>query len=79
MGALHTPYIHQPVWAMTVPRVTDHLQQITEDWASTQEALKHAQERMIKETKYTLFKVSKQVWLEETHLKLPYETMKIAP
>jgi hypothetical protein len=63
----------------TVPRVTNHLQQITENQASAQEALKHAQEMMIKETKYIPFKVSEQVWLEGTHLKLPYEIMKIAP
>ena len=74
----YTPHMHQLVWATTVSGVTDHLQQITKNWASTQEALKCTQEKMIKETKYAQFKVSEQVWLEGTHLKLPYETMKIA-
>jgi hypothetical protein len=34
---------------------------------------------MAKETKYKPFKENDQVWLEGTHLKLPYETMKLAP
>jgi Chromo (CHRromatin Organisation MOdifier) domain len=34
---------------------------------------------MAKETKYKLFKENDKVWLEGTHLKLPYETMKLAP
>ena len=75
----YTSHMHQPVWAMTVPGVTDRLQKITENQANAQEALKHAEESMIKETKYAPFKVSKQVWLEGTHLRLLYETMKIAP
>jgi hypothetical protein len=34
---------------------------------------------MAKETKYKPFKENDKVWLEGTHLKLPYETMKLAP
>jgi hypothetical protein len=34
---------------------------------------------MVKETKYKPFKENDKVWLEGTHLKLPYETMKLAP
>jgi Chromo (CHRromatin Organisation MOdifier) domain len=34
---------------------------------------------MTKETKYQPFKEGERVWLEGTHLKLPYETMKLAP
>jgi hypothetical protein len=34
---------------------------------------------MTKETKYRPFKEEERVWLEGTHLKLPYETMKLAP
>jgi hypothetical protein len=34
---------------------------------------------MAKETKYKPFKENDKVWLEGTHLKLPYGTMKLAP
>ena len=34
---------------------------------------------MTKETKYRPFKEGERVWLEGTHLKLPYKTMKLAP
>jgi hypothetical protein len=34
---------------------------------------------MTKETKYRPFNEGERVWLEGTHLKLPYETMKLAP
>jgi hypothetical protein len=38
-----------------------------------------AQDHMTKETKYRPFKEGERVWLEGTHLKLPYEAMKLAP
>jgi hypothetical protein len=34
---------------------------------------------MTKETKYKLFEEGDKVWLEGTHLRLPYKTMKLAP
>jgi hypothetical protein len=34
---------------------------------------------MTKEMKYKLFKEGDKVWLEGTHLKLPYEMMKLTP
>jgi hypothetical protein len=34
---------------------------------------------MAKEMKYKPFQENDKVWLEGTHLKLPYETMKLAP
>jgi len=44
-----------------------------------QHALEQAQQRLIKETKYKPFNEGDKVWLEGTHLKLPYDTMKLAP
>jgi len=44
-----------------------------------QHALEQAQQQLIKETKYKLFSKGDKVWLEGTHLKLPYDTMKLAP
>jgi Chromo (CHRromatin Organisation MOdifier) domain len=46
---------------------------------AAQEALQKAQDHMTKEMKYRPFKEGDKVWLEGTHLKLPYETMKLAP
>jgi len=34
---------------------------------------------MVKETKYKPFKENDKVWLEGTHLQLPYKTMKLVP
>jgi len=41
--------------------------------------LQQAQQRLVKETKYTPLKENDKVWLEGTHLKLPYDTMKLMP
>jgi Integrase zinc binding domain/RNase H-like domain found in reverse transcriptase/Chromo (CHRromatin Organisation MOdifier) domain len=75
----YTPHIHQPTRVTTVPRVTTRLQQIKDHRTIAQEALQRAQDHMIKEMKYRPFKEGERVWLEGTHLKLPYETMKLAP
>jgi Chromo (CHRromatin Organisation MOdifier) domain len=75
----YTPTIYQPTRTSLVPGVTDRLQTIKEHRQSTLEALQAAQNRMAKETKYKPFKENDKVWLEGTHLKLPYETMKLAP
>src|SRR3984893_17991306 len=43
------------------------------------EALQQAQTRMTKQMHYKPFHEGEKVWLEGTHLRLPYETMKLAP
>src|SRR5580693_1922482 len=75
----YTPHIHQPTRVTTVPEVTTRLQQIKDHRTAAQEALQRAQDHMTKETKYRPFKEGERVWLDGTHLKLPYETMKLAP
>jgi len=62
-----------------MPRLASRLEQIKEHRTNTQEVLQQAQQKLVKETKYTPFKENNKVWLEGTHLKLPYETMKLAP
>ena len=57
----------------------DRFQKIKEYREMAQEALQITQNKLIKETRYTPFIIGEQVWLEGTHLKLPYETMKLAP
>jgi hypothetical protein len=55
------------------------LQAIKSHQEAAQEALRQVQIRMTKETKYKPFEEGNKVWLEGTHLRLPYETMKLAP
>jgi Chromo (CHRromatin Organisation MOdifier) domain len=75
----YTPHVHQPTRATMVPGVMTQLQQIKDHRTIAQETLQRAQDHMTKETKYRPFKEGERVWLEGTHLKLPYETMKLAP
>jgi len=75
----YTPNIHQPNRATSVPRITKRLEQIKEHRMAMQHMLEQAQQQLIKETKYKLFSEGDKVWLEGMHLKLPYNTMKLAP
>jgi Chromo (CHRromatin Organisation MOdifier) domain len=75
----YMPTIYQPTRPSSVPGVTERLQKIQEHWKTVLEALQAAQNRMIKENKYKPFKEGDKVWLEGSHLKLPYATMKLAP
>jgi hypothetical protein len=75
----YIPQVHQPTRQSSVPSVMERLQAIKNHREAAQEALRQAQARLIKETKYKPFKEGDQVWLEGTHLRLPYETMKLAP
>jgi len=75
----YMPNVHQPNRATSVPGITERLEQIKEHRIATQHALEQAQQRLIKETKYKPFNEGDKVWLEGTHLKLPYDTMKLAP
>src|SRR6266850_4280974 len=75
----YTSNVHQPNRTTLVPGITERLEQIKEHQIATQHALEQAQQRLIKETKYKPFSEGDKVWLEGVHLKLPYDTMKLAP
>jgi len=75
----YTPHVHQPTRTTTMPGIASQLKQIKEHRSSTQKVLQQTQQRLIKETKYKPFKENDKVWLEGTHLKLPYNTIKLAP
>jgi hypothetical protein len=75
----YTPHVHQPTRATLVPRIMTQLQQIKNHRTAAQEALQKTQDHMTKEMKYRPFKKGDKVWLEGTHLKLPYKAMKFAP
>jgi len=61
------------------PEITKQLNKIKEHQLVAQHALEQAQQRLIKETNYKPFNQGDNVWLEGTHLKLPYNTIKLAP
>jgi hypothetical protein len=75
----YIPQVHQPTRQSSVPSVMERLEAIKRHREAAQEALRQAQARMTKETKYKPFEEGDKVWLEGTHLRLPYETMKLAP
>jgi len=75
----YTPNVHQPNRATLVPGITERLEQIKEHQIAAQHTLEQAQQQLIKETKYRPFSEGDKVWLEGTHLKLPYDTIKLAP
>jgi len=72
----YTPNVHQPNRTTSVPGITKRLK---EHRLAAQHVLEQAQQQLIKETKYKPFSEGDKVWLEGTHLKLPYNTMKLAP
>src|SRR6267142_1683051 len=75
----YTPNVHQPNRATSVPGITKRLEQIKEHRLAAQHVLEQAQQQIIKETKYKPFNEGDKVWLKGTHLRLPYDTMKLAP
>jgi Integrase zinc binding domain/Chromo (CHRromatin Organisation MOdifier) domain len=75
----YTPTVYQPTRLSSVPGVTERLQKIQEHRKAALEALQATQNKMIKETRYKPFKEGNKVWLEGSHLKLPYATMKLTP
>jgi hypothetical protein len=75
----YTPTVYQLTRLSSVPGVTEQLQKIQEHQKTVLEALQAAQNKMVKETRYKPFKEGDKVWLEGSHLKLPYATMKLAP
>jgi hypothetical protein len=75
----YIPQVHQPTRQSTVPSVMERLQTIKSNREAALEALQQAQAQMAKETRYKPFHKGEKVWLEGTHLRLPYDTMKLAP
>src|SRR5712672_3596755 len=76
----YTPLAHQPSRDTTgIPDLNARIQSIKEAREQAQEALKHTQEAMIKESKFKGFKIGNKVWLEGTNIKRPYNSQKLSP
>src|SRR5579863_8680401 len=75
----YTPIVHQPRRQVEIPGVQDRIKEIMTLRNAAQEAIRKAQEYMIKKTKFQAYKEGQQVWLEGTNLKIPYESSKLSP
>jgi hypothetical protein len=75
----YTPTIKQPQRTPQMPSLEEHIKEIQCHCQEAQEAIKIAQQSLIKETAFKLFKIGDRVWLEKTNLPLPYESLKLAP
>jgi hypothetical protein len=75
----YTPRIHQLTHTSALPGVTNHMEQLKKHRQEAQEAMKKAQEQLVKESNFKPFQVNDKVWLEGTNLNLPYLTKKLAP
>src|SRR5487761_1748842 len=75
----YTPVVHQPIRKAELPSIGECISKITENRNAAQEALRKAQEHLSKITKFKAYKENDKVWLEATHLKVPYESAKLSP
>jgi hypothetical protein len=75
----YTPHIHQPLRPTTLPGLTNRMEQLKQHHLEAQEAIKNAQQQLVKESNFKPFKIGNRVWLERTNLNLPYITKKLAP
>src|SRR5712672_1802693 len=75
----YVPLAHQPSREANIPNINDRLTRIKEAREEAQHALKQAQEKMIKETKFKGFEIGNKVWLEGTNIKRPYDSKKLSP
>src|SRR6266436_4678635 len=75
----HVPYVHVGKTHSLVPAIDSRLAQTKAMRQAVQQAITHAQQIMIRATKYEPFKEGQKVWLEVTHLKTTHPTAKLSP
>jgi hypothetical protein len=75
----YTPRIHQPKQITALPGLMNRMEQLQKHHQEVQDAMKTAQQCLVKESNYKPFQVNDRVWLEGTNLNLPYLTKKLAP
>ena len=62
-----------------MPQLEERIQEIQRHHQEAQEAIKVAQQWLVKETAFKPFKEGDRVWLEKMNLPLPYKSSKLAP
>jgi 23S rRNA maturation mini-RNase III len=75
----YMPMIQQPRRVTQLPNLEEQIKEIQHYHQEAQEAIKTTQQCLVMETSFKLFNVGDSVWLEQTNLPLPYESMKLAP
>ncbi len=75
----HIPYAHVRKAHSLAPAIDSRLAQTKVIRQAVQQAIMHAQQIMIRATKYKPFKEGQEVWLEATHLKTMHPTAKLSP
>ncbi len=75
----HVPYAHIGKTHSLAPTIDSRLTQTKAMRQAAQQAITHAQQIMIRATKYRPFEEGQKVWLEATHLKTTHPTAKLSP
>jgi len=75
----HIPYTHIGKTHSLAPAIDSRLAQTKAMRQVAQQAIMHAQQLMIRATKYKPFEEKQKVWLEATNLKMMHPTAKLSP
>jgi len=67
-----TPQAHQPDRKANIPNINNQVSRIKEAWEEAQVAITKTQQKMIKDSAFTKFKINDQVWLDRANIKWPY-------
>jgi len=74
-----TPQAHQPDREASIPDINDWVSHIKEAREEAQVAITKTQQKMIKSSAFTEFKINDQVWLDGANIKRPYASKKLSP
>ena len=75
----YMPQAHQPTRGTMQPDIATYIETIKQAREEARQAMIHAQNRLIKETKFKPFALGNKVWLEGTNILIPYATKKFSP
>jgi len=74
-----TPQAHQPDHDTDIPDINMWVSCIKEAQEEAQAAITRTQQKMIKDSAFTKFKINNQVWLDGANIKWPYASKKLSP
>jgi len=74
-----TPQAHQPDRDADIPDINTWVSRIKEVREEAQVAITKTQQKMIKDSVFTEFKINDQVWLDGANIKRPYASKKLSP
>src|SRR5712672_3410425 len=74
-----TPQAHQPDREASIPDINNRVSRIKEAREEARAAITKTQQKMIKSSAFTEFKINDQVWLDGANIKRPYASKKLSP